>query len=107
MVVPSRLEGFGKVFIEALSHGLPCIGRRAFAMPELIEAGVTGDLLERDDPAELATRIENVLANDEIYRNCEAKRASMLATFNWDRAARDVATAAADAVRERAGTATR
>jgi glycosyltransferase involved in cell wall biosynthesis len=102
LVVPSRLEGFGKVFVEALGAGLPCIGRRAFAMPELIQAGVTGDVVESDDPAELARRIEAVLGNDEIYRNCEARRAETLARFNWDRAAGDIVNAAAESVRDRA-----
>ena len=102
LVVPSRLEGFGKVFVEALSHGLPCIGRRAFAMPDLIQPGINGDLVESDDPAELAARIEAVLGNEEIYRSCDAMRGDVMARFNWDRAAHDVARAALECVRERA-----
>ena len=49
LVMPSRLEGFGIVFVEALARGLPCIGRRDFAMPEIIEDGRTGRLLAEDD----------------------------------------------------------
>jgi glycosyltransferase involved in cell wall biosynthesis len=94
LVVPSRLEGFGKVFVEALSHGLPCIGRRAFAMPELIEAGVNGDLVESDNPEELARRIDAVLASDAIYANCRLSQSETVARFNWDRAAADVVNAA-------------
>jgi glycosyltransferase involved in cell wall biosynthesis len=90
LVVPSRLEGFGKVFVEALSHGVPCIGRRAFAMPELIQSGVNGDLVESDDPEELARRIERVLGDEGVYRNCNAARQVVSSTFNWDRAAADV-----------------
>ncbi len=90
LVVPSRLEGFGKVFIEALSHGLPCIGRRAFAMPELIQSGVNGDLVESDSPEELAMRIESVLTNDSVYRNCEAAKSQTKKRYDWDRAAEDV-----------------
>lgn len=90
LVVPSRLEGFGKVFVEALSHGVPCIGRRAFAMPELIRPGVNGDLAESDDPAELATRILRILGDEDVYRRCRAARRDLSLTFNWDRAAADV-----------------
>jgi glycosyltransferase involved in cell wall biosynthesis len=53
-VMPSRFEGFGIVFAEALSAGIPCIGRDAFAMPEIIEDGVTGYLLDGDDPPALS-----------------------------------------------------
>ena len=37
-VMPSRLEGFGIVFAEALARGLPCIGREAYAMPSSLPA---------------------------------------------------------------------
>lgn len=90
LVMPSRLEGFGKVFVEALSHGIPCIGRCDFAMPELIQPGLNGDLVESDDPEELARRILRVLGDEDIYRNCSAARREVSSTFNWDRAAADV-----------------
>jgi glycosyltransferase involved in cell wall biosynthesis len=94
LVVPSRFEGFGKVFVEALSYGLPCIARRAFAMPELIQPRVNGDLVETDSPEELAMRIARVLETDVIYRNCEAASATARQRFNWDRAAEDIVRAA-------------
>jgi glycosyltransferase involved in cell wall biosynthesis len=90
LVVPSRLEGFGKVFVEALARGLPCIGRNAFAMPELIRPGQNGDLVEGDDPSALAGCIIGVLADDGIYARCAASRDDVLRTFNWDRAASDM-----------------
>jgi len=38
--LPSRAEGFGLVYLEALTHGKPCIGAKAGAAPEVIgEAG--------------------------------------------------------------------
>lgn len=52
LVMPTRVEGFGFVFLEALSRGLPCIGRDDFAMPEMIRPGLNGALLSKDDPEE-------------------------------------------------------
>ena len=34
-VMPPRQESFGVVFTEALSRGLPCVARNAYAMPEI------------------------------------------------------------------------
>jgi glycosyltransferase involved in cell wall biosynthesis len=83
LVMPSRLEGFGIVFVEALARGLPCIGRRAFAMPEIIEEGVTGGLIDSDDPAELARAIQNVLASDEIFAEVAARAGGEGERFTW------------------------
>jgi len=38
-VMPSRLETFGIVLVEALSRGLPCVARNACAMPEIVTPG--------------------------------------------------------------------
>jgi glycosyltransferase involved in cell wall biosynthesis len=93
LVVPSRMEGFGKVFVEALARGLPCVGRDAFAMPELIRPGENGGLVRTEDPRELADCIAQVLAADGIYQRCAADRDDVLSWFNWDRAAAQVVAA--------------
>lgn len=103
LVVPSRLEGFGKVFVEALSHGMPCVGRRAFAMPELIQPGVSGDLVDSDSPEDLAACITNVLGNEAIFRHCRSTSAQVAATFCWDRAAADIAAIASSSISARGG----
>jgi glycosyltransferase involved in cell wall biosynthesis len=43
--LPSRKEGFGLVFLEAMAHGRPCLGARAGGIPEVIspETGVLAD----------------------------------------------------------------
>jgi len=93
LVMPSRLEGFGIVFVEALARGLPCIGRRAFAMPELINPGRNGDLVDGDDPEALAAAIERVLADDDLYRSCAADAEAVALRFTWERAASEVLAA--------------
>jgi glycosyltransferase involved in cell wall biosynthesis len=46
--LPSRDEGFGLVFLEAMAHGRPCLGANAGGTPEVI-AGDTGVLVEFGD----------------------------------------------------------
>jgi phosphatidylinositol alpha-1,6-mannosyltransferase len=48
-VMPSRQEGFGLVYAEAMWHGLPCIGSTADAAAEVIRDGVTGALVPYGD----------------------------------------------------------
>ena len=45
-VMPSKKEGFGIVFLEAMRHGVPCIGGNHGGTPEVISDGVDGYLVE-------------------------------------------------------------
>jgi glycosyltransferase involved in cell wall biosynthesis/SAM-dependent methyltransferase len=63
LVVPSVLDGRPVVVMEALAMGVPVLGSRIGALPELIEDGKTGWLCERDDHRSFATCIENGSAN--------------------------------------------
>jgi glycosyltransferase involved in cell wall biosynthesis len=98
-VLPSRFEGFGISFVEALAHGLPCVGRRAFAMPEIVTPGVNGDLVDGDDPAELAGRISALLADDALYERVGAAAGEVVRHYSWGRAADDVLAVARTVVR--------
>src|SRR5450756_1074127 len=46
--LPSKKEGFGLVFIEAMAHGRPCLGARAGGIPEVITED-TGVLVDYGD----------------------------------------------------------
>lgn len=89
-VMPSRMEGFGIVFTEAQARGLPCIGRYACAMPEIVTPGVSGALISGDDPHELADTIASALADDALYESCYKRASQIAAYFSWDGAAREV-----------------
>jgi glycosyltransferase involved in cell wall biosynthesis len=89
-VLPSRMEPFGIVFAEAISRGLPCIARDAFAMPEMVVPGVSGALVTGDDVGELAAATAAALTNDELYATCAERAADAAAYFSWERAGREV-----------------
>ncbi len=56
--MPGIGEGFGLVFIEAMSYGKPCIGANSDAVPYLIKNGENGMLVDDpDSPDELAEKI--------------------------------------------------
>src|SRR5262249_35874924 len=80
--MPSRQEGFGLVYAEAMWHGMPCIGSTADAARELIDHGRTGLLIPYADPGALATALIELLGNrDRRDRMGEAARVHARATF--------------------------
>ena len=86
--MPSYFEAYGLVFIEALTYGLPCIGRNVYEMPYFIKNGDTGLLIEQDDVEELAAKMKFLLMNERIKQNVKEKREWYLKEYSWDTVAR-------------------
>ncbi len=102
--MPSRYEPFGIAFVEAMRAGLPCIGTRRWAMPEIIDDGQTGWLVTDGSVDDLARTLIIALRNpEECARRGALGRERSLAEFTWERAA---ARAIEDIrrIRETAGT---
>lgn len=72
LVLPSRSEGMGRVLVEAFSRGRGVIGSRAGSIPDLVEDGVSGVLVDPDDPAALADAIVRVLGDRALAEHLAA-----------------------------------
>ncbi|MCG2802059.1 MAG: glycosyltransferase family 4 protein [Cellulomonas sp.] len=88
-VMPSLMEGFGIVFVEALVRGLPCIARDACAMPEIL-GDDGGRLVRSQDPVDLADEIVRALQDDDLYEACARAADRRRRHYTWDRAADQV-----------------
>ena len=64
--LPSAQEGFGIVFLEAMTAGLPIVACCAAAVPEVVTHGVTGLLVPVRDPDALAGALERVLTQPSL-----------------------------------------
>lgn len=64
--LPSKGEGFGLVYLEAMACGKPVIGGAHGGAPEVIDDGKTGYLVPHGDAAQLATAIETLLADPAL-----------------------------------------
>jgi alpha-maltose-1-phosphate synthase len=84
--LPTRFEPFGTSFVEAMAYGLPCVGPRAWAVPEIIEDGKTGLLVPPEDPQALADALVRILSDREVARRMGAAGAVRVAEhFTWPR----------------------
>jgi glycosyltransferase involved in cell wall biosynthesis len=61
LVLPSRSEGMGRVLVEAFCRGRGVIGSRAGSIPNLVEDGVSGLLVDSTDG--LAAALRRVLSD--------------------------------------------
>ncbi len=85
--LPTLREAFGLAFVEAMSFGLPVVGTRIEAIPEIVAEGETGLLVPPRDPAALAAALSGLLADPDRARKLgTAGRARAAERFGWDRA---------------------
>ena len=82
-VMPSRLEGFGYVFIEALACGLPVVGSQLDGGRDALLGGALGDLVDPNDSVALC---------DAILRSLEKpkKIQAQLRHFSLERFNREI-----------------
>jgi len=64
-VFPSHFEGFPYALMEAISCGLPCIGTRVGGIPDILDDGKCGILIEAKKPKELANALIELIRNKE------------------------------------------
>lgn len=78
VVVPSTsAEAFGLVILEAMSAGRPVIGTNLGGIPEIIDDGVNGHLIEPNNPEQIADKVIRLFQEEfllkELGRNARKK----------------------------------
>jgi glycosyltransferase involved in cell wall biosynthesis len=81
-VLPSRFEGYGMAYTEAIAHGVPVIGTTAGAIPQTVPADA-GVLVAPDDVEALATTLQRLIASpDERERLAAGARAAKFPSWS-------------------------
>jgi phosphatidylinositol alpha-1,6-mannosyltransferase len=92
--MPSRQEGFGLVYAEAMWHGLPCIGSTADAAGHVITDGETGLLVPYGDVGAIGGAVAALLGDPALAeRMGQAGRRRALEHFSYERFRQDVLAA--------------
>lgn len=81
-IMPSKKEGFGIVYIEAMMNSIPCIGVKEGGTPEVIIDGVNGFLVEYGDINMIVNRIKYLYLNPQIL-DIMSKKAQSLYKENY------------------------
>src|ERR671937_272842 len=86
VVCPSHREGLPLCVLEAMAHGRPVVASAVGGIPELVEDGVTGFLVEPGDVAGLRAAIERLLADPMLRRRLgRAARKRVAERCSWER----------------------
>ena len=85
LALPSQVDAFGLVFLEAWLHGKPVIGARAGGIPDLVKHEQTGLLVPFGDAAALAAAIRRLLADSALaLRLGSAGHREVLERYTWE-----------------------
>ena len=84
-VLPSLAEGISNTILEAMATGLPVLATAVGGNLELVQAGVTGTLVPRDDPENMARAMLAYAENGDLCKGqgLEARRA-VVGKFSMD-----------------------
>lgn len=85
--LPSRQEGFGIVFLEAMAAGLPIVAARAAAVPEVVDHDETGLLVPPGSPDDLAAALLRLLGDAALRRRMGEAGRNRVEAFAVERVA--------------------
>lgn len=88
---PSRSEGLGNAFLEAMAAGLPVVGTSEGGIPDFLKDGQTGLVCRTEDPDDLAAKIKR-LSEDEALREAVSANGRELVknSYSWEKISRSI-----------------
>jgi phosphatidyl-myo-inositol dimannoside synthase len=81
------VEGFGLVFLEAAACGLPSLGGRSGGIPDAIDEGKSGWLVDPCDTKEIASTVTELLNSPEKLQRASQVCLTTAPQKTWERAA--------------------
>ena len=88
MPAKNSVEGFGFVYLEAASHGLPALAHRIGGVEDAVVHEETGFLVSHDKPGDLAKALEHLITDSALRRQLGQAARERAADFTWERPAK-------------------
>jgi glycosyltransferase involved in cell wall biosynthesis len=85
VILPSRMDSFGLVFLEAWAHGKAVIGARAGGIPGVVDDGENGILVNFGDVQAMTEAVRLLLIDQSLrHRLGENGRLKVSTQYNWE-----------------------
>jgi len=90
-ILPSVKEGFPWALIEAMAAKLPVIATRVGAVPEIVDNGKNGLIVEPGNSAALAGKIKELIASDYLFKELPIQgHQTVLFNFSEDKMIKEI-----------------
>ena len=92
LVQPMLNDPWGQVYLEAMASRTPVMGLNRNGLPELVDGGRHGFLIDRADPAALAEAIVNAVSDPQrLEHMASTAQRHVLTNYSWNRVAERIA----------------
>lgn len=90
-VRPSRSEGLGNSFLEAMAAGIPVIGTNVGGISDFLINGETGLFCEENNPKDLAKKIKLILENEKLREKIiQNAKKLVYEKYDWENIAKKI-----------------
>lgn len=103
LLLPTRLEGFGQVAVEAMARGTPVIATRGSAIPEVVQDDVSGILCRQDDINAFANAARRLAGDAEGWFRLSAGALKQAERFSISAMSQAYRSVYSEIIREHAG----
>ena len=86
-VRPSRSEGLGSAFLEAMAAGLPVVATRVGGIPDIVQDGQNGLFCEVNHPKDVAEKINRILGDDGLRQRLAQGGRQTAQQHDWSKIA--------------------
>lgn len=91
LVVPSYIESFGRVAVEACAAGTPVIATGRGGLLDIVRDSENGLLVEPKNPTQLASTIERIIIDRDLYAHLARNAADSVKRFSVENHVRELA----------------
>ena len=89
LVCPSREEPFGIVNLEALASGLPVIATKVGGIPDIIQDGISGFLIDSGNPEQLAEKMHVLIEDPALRIRMSENALNSVSRYDWSKVVQD------------------
>ena len=90
MPLDNSVEGFGFVYLDASSHGLPIIANRTGGVGDAVIEGKTGLLAKPGDLKELTKLLNGLVNNEELRKRIGLEGKIWAKNFTWEKVVQEL-----------------